>query len=143
VPPQVAMVWQYPASLPPLCTDRRKLRQILDNLIGNAVKFTEQGTVTVAARAAEEELHASRDQVYLEFSVSDTGVGMPSDTLGNIFDKFYQIDSSETRSYGGVGMGLYIAKRFADLLGGQIAVESALGKGSTFSLRIPCKPATA
>jgi PAS domain S-box-containing protein len=143
VPPQVAMVWQYPASLPPLCTDRRKLRQILDNLIGNAVKFTEQGTVTVAARAAEEELQASRDQVYLEFSVSDTGVGMPSDTLGNIFDKFYQIDSSETRSYGGVGMGLYIAKRFADLLGGQIAVESALGKGSTFSLRIPCKPATA
>ena len=68
---------------------------------------------------------------------------MPEDTLNRIFDKFYQVDSSETRSYGGVGMGLYIAKRFAESLGGQIAVESTKGKGSTFRLTIPRAPKTA
>jgi PAS domain S-box-containing protein len=153
VPPQVTMVWRYPPSLPALCTDRRKLRQILDNLIGNAVKFTERGVVTVSARAeggAEAKSRAGFDldgagpqQSCIEFEVSDTGVGMPEDTLTRIFDKFYQVDSSETRSYGGVGMGLYIAKRFAELLGGQIVVESTKGKGSTFRLTIPRAPKTA
>ena len=143
MPRQLTLHWHSAENLPPLHTDRRKLRQILDNLIGNAVKFTDRGTVTVAARVGEGGAEAGQEATYLEFSVSDTGVGIPEETLGKIFDKFYQVDSSETRSYGGVGMGLYIAKRFTDLLGGEITVESVLGKGSTFSLRIPRRPTAA
>lgn len=151
VPRQLTVNWQYPESLPPLTSDRRKLRQILDNLIGNAVKFTENGAITIAARVTRGESFNAATAVLepsafpaqhliLEFTVSDTGVGIPSDRLTKIFDRFYQVDSSETRRYGGVGMGLYIAKRFAELLGGKIAVESIEGKGSTFTLTIPCEP---
>ncbi|HEX9787705.1 MAG TPA: GAF domain-containing protein [Candidatus Binatia bacterium] len=153
VPRHLTMDWQYPENLPPLNTDRRKLRQILDNLISNAVKFTEHGTVTVTARImAGKELSpkgravgsdSSADRTrhpVLEFAVSDTGVGIPGDQLIKVFDKFYQVDSSETRRYGGVGMGLYIARRFAELLGGTITVESIEGKGSTFRLTLPCEP---
>lgn len=141
--PQVKMVWQYAADLPVIRTDRRKLRQILDNLIGNAIKFTEAGTVTVSARVEQSENQKSEaagsaaELSFVAFEIADTGVGMPQDKLAQIFDKFYQVDSSESRSYGGVGMGLYIAKRFTELLGGQISVKSELGKGSTFTLRIP------
>jgi signal transduction histidine kinase len=151
VPSQVRMRWQYPADLPLLHTDRRKLRQVLDNLIGNAVKFTDAGEVTVAAEIPERpstEMMASSDSHLrdagssavqrIEFKVRDTGVGIPADRLSKIFEKFYQVDSTETRRYGGVGMGLYIAKKFAESLGGNIAVESTEGKGSTFTLTVPC-----
>jgi signal transduction histidine kinase len=150
VPPHLAVHWNYPAELPPLKTDRRKLRQILDNIIGNAVKFTEHGqvTVTVAACGASTEktesgVDGSADGAprrWIEFKVVDTGVGMSPDALVHIFDKFYQADSSETRSYGGVGMGLYIAKKFTELLGGTIGAESIANQGSTFALRIPVSP---
>ena len=140
VGPQVTMVWRYPANLPALRTDRRKLRQILDNLIGNAIKFTERGTVAVSARSLDADCaEPANQQSFVEFEVTDTGVGMPEDKLTKIFEKFYQVDSSESRSFGGVGMGLYLAKRFADLLGGTILVESFPGRGSTFYLRIPAE----
>lgn len=151
---QLSIQWKYPANLPPLKTDRRKLKQILDNLIGNAVKFTEQGQVTVTVAPCKKPVDEAEGcdggvendeprflpnnpQCWIEFEVTDTGVGMPGETLVKIFDKFYQVDSSETRRYGGVGIGLYIAKKFTESLGGKITAESSLGSGSTFTLYIP------
>jgi signal transduction histidine kinase len=148
VPQQITMHWHCASNLPLMKTDGRKLRQILDNLIGNAVKFTERGDISVTAspRPAPvndagpiEEQSRSHTEPWIEFTVKDTGVGIPSDGIGRIFDKFYQVDSSETRRYGGVGMGLYIAKRFAEVLGGTITVASTAGKGSTFTVTIPCE----
>jgi hypothetical protein len=75
----------------------------------------------------------------MEFKVTDTGIGIPKELLPSIFERFRQLDSSDTRVYGGVGLGLYIAKKYATLLGGRIQVESKLGQGSTFVLRIPCQ----
>ncbi|MGE5217375.1 MAG: GAF domain-containing protein [Chloroflexota bacterium] len=151
-PGHVILEWRYPPNLPSLNTDRRKLKQILDNLLGNAIKFTEAGTVTVAARILDIDGNGARDTaIYpglcglsaqpaaLEFSVSDTGVGIPKEKLDQIFDKFYQVDSSGTRRFGGVGLGLYIAKKFTDLLGGRLAVASTEGVGSTFTVTIPCE----
>jgi signal transduction histidine kinase len=145
------MHWHYASNLPPMNTDRRKLRQILDNLIGNAVKFTEHGEVTVTASlrqaplenaCVEEQQAQALPKHWIEFAVKDTGAGIPPDRRIKIFDKFYQVDSSETRRYGGVGMGLYIAKRFVELLGGTIAVASTEGEGSTFTVTVPCEPPT-
>jgi PAS domain S-box-containing protein len=151
VPQQVTMHWHYAANLPTMNTDRRKLRQILDNLIGNAIKFTEHGKVTVTASArqptldnscAEEHERRPSPTHWIEFAVTDSGVGIPPDRVTKIFDKFYQVDSSETRRYGGVGMGLYIAKKYVELLGGTIAVASTEGKGSTFTVTVPCEGAS-
>src|SRR5688572_5481725 len=151
VPRQITMHWHYASNLPPMNTDRRKLRQILDNLIGNAVKFTEHGEVTVTASlrqaplenaCVEEQQPQALTKHWIEFAVKDTGAGIPPDRRIKIFDKFYQVDSSETRRYGGVGMGLYIAKRFVELLGGTIAVASTEGEGSTFTVTVPCDPPT-
>ncbi len=149
-PQQVIMEWRYPADLPNLNTDRLKLKQVLDNLIGNAIKFTEEGSVTVAARVADgnergaksiapgsEPSALSPQPPFLEITVTDTGVGMPSDKLSTIFEKFYQADSSGTRCFGGVGLGLYIAKHFTNLLGGELSVTSTEGVGSAFTLTIP------
>jgi signal transduction histidine kinase len=95
------------------------------------VKFTDKGSVTVSARIVEE------GSKQVEFRVVDTGVGIPKEKLATIFDKFRQVDSSETRLYGGVGLGLYIVKQFTDLLGGEISVESEVGKGTTFTVTLP------
>jgi signal transduction histidine kinase len=105
-------------------------------------------TVTAAAREILENSAKGSEslpvpgasQRWIEFTVSDTGVGIPADRVGRIFDKFYQVDSTETRRFGGVGMGLYIAKRFTELLGGHITVESTEGKGTKFTLTVPCEP---
>jgi signal transduction histidine kinase len=106
------------------------LKQLLHNLIHNALKFTDQGTVSVAA--AEKE-----DGRKVEFKVTDTGIGIQKEKHAAIFDKLYQVDSSDTRLYGGVGLGLYIVKRYAGLLGATVNVESEPGEGSTFTVTLP------
>jgi signal transduction histidine kinase len=127
----VRLVWELRTDLPILSADRGKLRHILENLINNAIKFTDQGTVTISARFL-----ASKKA--MEFKVTDTGIGIPKELVPSIFERFRQVDGSDTKAYGGVGLGLYIAKKYANLLGGAIHVESKLGQGSTFALRIPC-----
>ncbi|MBI2360963.1 MAG: HAMP domain-containing histidine kinase [Deltaproteobacteria bacterium] len=127
---EAVLVWDYPEDLPAIRTDKDRLKQILMQLIHNAVKFTPQGQVTISVRQVPGER-------IVEFKVSDTGIGIPQDALLLIFEKFRQVDSSETRTNGGVGLGLYIAKRLADLLGGTIHVESEPGKGSVFTVTLP------
>lgn len=127
----LALRWNCPEPLRVVHTDSAKLRQVLQNLIDNAVKFTPKGTITISVKVPEGSRQA-------EFRVADTGVGIPEEHLPNIFDKFRQADSSETRLFGGVGMGLYIVKKFAELLGGEVEVKSELGKGSVFTVMIPC-----
>jgi len=126
--PDVAAVWQIDAGLPRVYSDAVKLKVLLKNLIANAVKFTDRGTVTVRAVASG---------ASLEFSVADTGIGMSPETQSVIFEPFRQGDSSTTRRHGGVGLGLYIVSRLLTLLSGRIEVESALGAGTTFRIWIP------
>ena len=125
---EISLHWNIPSRLPIVRTDGEKLKHVLQNLINNAIKFTENGSVTVSAECISRAL---------EFEVKDTGIGMPHDMLPSIFQMFRQLDSSNTRSYGGSGVGLYIVKKFVDLLGGKIEVESVLGKGSTFTVTLP------
>jgi signal transduction histidine kinase/CheY-like chemotaxis protein len=108
--------------------DPSRLRQILLNLASNAVKFTEQGEVVVEAKLAFE----TKEMVTVRFEVRDTGIGIPEDRLSAIFEKFTQVDGSTTRRYGGTGLGLAISKRLVEMMGGEIGVESELGKGSDF-----------
>jgi CheY-like chemotaxis protein/nitrogen-specific signal transduction histidine kinase/HPt (histidine-containing phosphotransfer) domain-containing protein len=108
--------------------DPTRLQQILLNLLGNAVKFTEEGEVIITARIGNETL----DKVNIEFSVSDTGTGIPKEKIKMIFEAFTQADGSVTRGYGGSGLGLAISRQLARLMGGEITVESSVGKGSTF-----------
>lgn len=126
----VKLVWDYPADLPSVQGDRGKLKHILENLIDNAIKFTEQGTVTVAVRY-------SAQKKRLEFKISDTGVGIPPEDISTIFEKFRQVGAHTGMEHGGVGLGLYIVKKYLDLLDGNIQVESRDGEGSTFILQIP------
>ncbi len=112
--------------------DPLRLRQVLMNLIGNAIKFTELGAVELTVTAENAEQDATRPGV-LRFSVADNGIGIEAAQLGAIFSNFTQGDSSDTRKYGGSGLGLAIASRLVALMGGRIWVESALGKGSTFN----------
>ncbi|OPY14922.1 MAG: Signal transduction histidine-protein kinase BarA [Syntrophus sp. PtaB.Bin001] len=115
-----------------LIGDPIRLRQILVNLIGNAVKFTEKGEIVVEVRRKEPEFPAEEhgETVDLLFSVSDTGIGVPKEKIDMIFEKFMQVDSSISRKYGGTGLGLSIAKHLVELMGGQIRMESETGKGT-------------
>ncbi|MCH7527015.1 MAG: response regulator, partial [Planctomycetes bacterium] len=131
-----------------IVTDPTKLRQILLNLTGNAVKFTEQGTVHLSAsllapnrRGGLGGASAADCAGIVRFAVQDTGIGIESDKLSAIFDAFSQADSSITRRYGGTGLGLTISKGMADLLGGTLGVQSELGRGSKFTLELPYQPA--
>lgn len=108
--------------------DPGRLRQILVNLTGNAIKFTERGEILVRAELAED----AEDSCLILFSVVDTGIGIPRDKLGTLFAPFTQLDSTTTRKYGGTGLGLAISHQLAELMGGKIGVESEPGKGSTF-----------
>jgi signal transduction histidine kinase/ActR/RegA family two-component response regulator len=115
-----------------ICTDPSRLRQILVNLVGNAIKFTHQGEVKLAV-----EVVAAGDERRVEFRVSDTGIGMTAEQVARVFDPFMQADASTTRRYGGAGLGLAISKRLASMLGGDLTGESELGRGSTFRLCLP------
>jgi PAS domain S-box-containing protein len=116
--------------LPEACLgDPLRLGQVLMNLLSNAIKFTESGSVTLAALRQEQEL---------VFSVSDTGIGMTSEQVARLFRPFEQADGSTTRRFGGTGLGLAITARLVQLMGGTIHVESVLGEGSCFEVRLPC-----
>src|SRR5262249_32455539 len=130
----VLSVWKVERGLPALYTDPGKLKTVLKNLIGNAVKFTEKGSITVDAHAYEDEI---------EIDVLDSGVGIPADELPNIFEPFHQLEGARARQFAGTGLGLHIVKRLLELLGGAIAVESEVGRGSVFHVRVPMGRATA
>jgi CheY-like chemotaxis protein len=117
-------------------TDPTRLRQILMNLLGNAVKFTNEGGVRLAVRLVD----ADSGSPAVQFRVTDTGPGLPPDAHDSIFQAFSQIDASTTRVYGGTGLGLAISSQLAALLGGAIRVESSEGCGSTFMLSLPIGP---
>jgi PAS domain S-box-containing protein len=124
----LAYKWQVAVGLPPLRTDPGKLKVVIKNLLSNAVKFTKEGGVTVTACQRGEGI---------EISVTDTGIGIAPDAQAFIFEPFRQVDSSDTRSYSGSGLGLHIVKRLLEVLGGNITVTSAVGRGSTFQVWVP------
>jgi signal transduction histidine kinase len=111
-------------------SDRQKLKQIVLNLLTNAIKFTPRGSVKVAFR-----YHAPREEFAI--SVTDTGIGIPEQDLTKIFEDFRQADDSVTRQYGGAGLGLSICRRLSAILGGRIEVQSRVGQGSTFTFYVP------
>jgi signal transduction histidine kinase/CheY-like chemotaxis protein len=117
----------------PVRGDPVRLRQVLGNLLSNAVKFTERGTVTVTVRRIGE----TQAQHQLRFEVRDTGIGIPDDAQARLFQAFSQADASTTRLYGGTGLGLAICRRIVDLMGGNIGVNSELGRGSIFWFEVP------
>jgi diguanylate cyclase (GGDEF)-like protein len=115
-----------------ICADAGRIRQILINLVGNAIKFTQQGGVVIRVAS-----HPGQDQSLLQFEVVDTGIGIPDNALKRIFEAFSQIDSSSTRKYSGTGLGLSICRQLAQLMGGSIDVSSEFGKGSCFTVLLP------
>ena len=127
---EIDVAWNWSAALPRLKTDREKLTQALEHLIDNAYKFSNQGRVVISAEVRS-------NPSTIKFTIADTGVGIAPDALPFVFEKFRQSDSSMTRSHGGVGLGLYIAKKFTELLGGELSVRSQLGVGTTFTVTLP------
>jgi signal transduction histidine kinase len=115
-----------------LHADQMRLRQALLNLMSNANKFTERGTISIDARQGQED-----GGDWVTISVADTGIGMTAEQMGKLFQEFSQADVSTTRKYGGTGLGLTISKRFCQMMGGDITVESEHGCGSTFTIRLP------
>ncbi len=121
-------------STPPVVLgDSNRLTQILINLVGNAVKFTEKGNITIVAKP----IKTVNGQIDVEFSITDTGIGIPEDKMEVIFESFTQASSSTTRKYGGTGLGLAITKKLVEMQGGGLTVKSKVGKGSTFSFTLP------
>jgi signal transduction histidine kinase len=139
--------------VPALAADEVKLKQVLLNITGNALKFTPRGGyVRLGARVVQDQPVKAPENERLgaavmlgpsstiEFVVQDTGIGIPEHEVTNIFEAFYQVDGGATREYGGVGLGLSIAKKLVEAHGGQIRLESALGKGTTFFVALPVRP---
>jgi signal transduction histidine kinase len=124
----VVVEWQVSTALPPLETDRDKLWTVLRNIVGNAIKFTERGRVTVTVDSQADAM---------VFAVADTGIGIGDEHLPIIFDMFRQVEAADTRRFGGVGLGLYVVRRLLEELGGDVQVESRLGHGSRFVVRLP------
>ena len=124
----IALQRHLPEDLPAIRSDFSKCRHILQNIVANAVKFTEEGTVVITAAHTDDTV---------QIAVADTGICIAADQLSCIFDEFRQADESTTRKYGGSGLGLSIARKYATLLHGSISVESTPGKGSIFTIRLP------
>ena len=111
-------------------SDRARVRQILLNLLGNAIKFTKQGTVTVDCQRVDDQPHL------LRVDVTDTGVGIAKEHQSRIFERFFRVDKARSREVGGTGLGLSIVKHFCQMFGGTVSVSSQIGRGSTFSVRL-------
>ena len=138
----IRVAMQYPPDAPSrFLADEVRIRQILTNMAGNAVKFTERGSVEIRVSS----LQQSAGEATIRVEVSDTGIGIPSDKIDAIFEKFTQADGSMTRRFGGTGLGLTISKELVELMGGKIGVTSRPGAGSTFwfAVRLPLDPAMA
>jgi len=127
----VSLIFEEPDQVPLIYTDDKKLAQILRNFISNALKFTVQGEVRVSARVIDGEM--------LEFAVTDTGIGIAAEHLPALFSDFVQLDTRIQKRLRGTGLGLSLAKKFAELLRGSVAVQSELGRGSRFSVLIPSR----
>ena len=125
---KLALKTEVAKPLPVGVGDEQRLTQVLLNLVGNAIKFTDTGEVRVTARAFDG---------HFNVSVSDTGPGIPAEHQSRIFEQFQQVDNSNTRAKGGTGLGLAIARQIVEMHGGRIWVESTLGKGSTFHMELP------
>ncbi len=113
-------------------SDQMRIRQTVLNLVSNATKFTKDGTITISVRRQQE-----AGGEWITIAVADSGIGMTPEQMGKLFQEFSQADSSTTRQYGGTGLGLAISKRFCQMMGGDIVVESTPGRGSTFTVRLP------
>jgi CheY-like chemotaxis protein len=125
-----------PEGIGSVYADNMRLRQVLLNLLSNACKFTKAGTVRLGVTRVEE-----AGQHWVDFAVSDTGIGMTEEQLGRLFQEFAQADASTTRQFGGTGLGLAISRRLCRLMGGDVTVTSEPGKGSTFTMRLPAQAA--
>jgi signal transduction histidine kinase len=124
IPPRIGM----------MRADATKMRQMLFNLLSNACKFTKSGTIRLQVRRND-----VQRKDWIEFSVKDSGIGMTPEQSEKIFDAFTQADPSTTRKYGGTGLGLTITRKFCHMMGGDIRVESALGKGAVFTISLPAE----
>jgi signal transduction histidine kinase len=127
----LAFEWHVAPEIPAVRTDAVKLRMVLKNLVGNALKFTPRGTVRVVAERAG---------AGVRLTVSDTGIGIPAEELPHLFEPFRQAHGQVSRRAGGAGLGLYIVRRLIDLLGATIVVESVPGQGTSFAIELPLQP---
>jgi len=127
-----------PDEVGPMRADLTKVRQALFNLLSNACKFTDRGTISLVVGR-----EATEGQDWMVFSVSDTGIGMTPEQLARLFEAFSQADAATTRKYGGTGLGLALSRRLCRMMGGDVTVESEAGRGSTFSIRLPAHVAEA
>ena len=137
----IDLAWRVEPDVPSAVGDPERLRQVIVNLVGNAVKFTETGEVVVRVRvvdaAAKTATGGAPRGRQLDLSVTDTGIGIPPEKQALVFDAFTQADGSTSRKYGGTGLGLSISVRLVEMMGGELTVESAAGQGSTFRVRLP------
>jgi signal transduction histidine kinase len=131
---RLEVVWHVEPNLPRLTTDAMKLEEILQNLIGNAYKFTPAGKIEILVRNLT-------DKKRIEFAVTDTGLGIDEKDLGKIFEEFHQLKEAHTGNFDGFGLGLNIVKKYLELMQGSIRVESRLGSGTTFTFTLPYSPA--
>ena len=142
---KLALILKIDPAVPPVVIgDVTRLRQVLVNLIGNAVKFTARGEVVISAAVEELPENGENGEIRLRFVVSDTGIGIPPEKYDRLFQSFSQVDASTTRQFGGTGLGLAISRRLVELMGGEIGVESEAGQGARFhftiAVRLPACP---